>query len=162
VTLWDSGKQGAEDVAMDRWKISDQHGPASPGEVAAQNMGDSVSLGICMEAVRGSRASVNDAANRRGFCEPIGSRPYLEDRDMKKCEVDYNHRWKKQTDFLRAVSGLLHEGLLQPRSGAAPELQEDAVPPQGGALAATCQAFSRQTRQSRLPAGQSRGGGKCE
>jgi glycosyltransferase involved in cell wall biosynthesis len=29
--------------------------------------------------------------------------PYLEDRDMEKCEVDYNFRWKKQTEFLTAV-----------------------------------------------------------
>ncbi|WP_446743115.1 glycosyltransferase family 2 protein [Silvibacterium acidisoli] len=29
--------------------------------------------------------------------------PYIEDRDMEKCEIDYNHRWKDQTKFLTAV-----------------------------------------------------------
>jgi glycosyltransferase involved in cell wall biosynthesis len=28
---------------------------------------------------------------------------YLEDRDMEKCEIDYNHRWQEQTRFLTAV-----------------------------------------------------------
>jgi len=28
---------------------------------------------------------------------------YLEDRDMEKCEIDYNFRWKQQTRFLTAV-----------------------------------------------------------
>jgi len=29
--------------------------------------------------------------------------PYLESRDMEECEIDYNHRWKNQTQFLTAV-----------------------------------------------------------
>ena len=29
--------------------------------------------------------------------------PYIEDRDMEKCETDYNFRWKHQTQFLTAV-----------------------------------------------------------
>jgi hypothetical protein len=37
----------------------------------------------------------------RAALDAIG--PYLEDRDMEKCEIDYNHRWKRQTDFLTAV-----------------------------------------------------------
>jgi hypothetical protein len=28
---------------------------------------------------------------------------YIEDRDMEKCEIDYNFRWKEQTRFLTAV-----------------------------------------------------------
>jgi glycosyltransferase involved in cell wall biosynthesis len=28
---------------------------------------------------------------------------YFEDRDMEQCEIDYNHRWKQQTEFLTAV-----------------------------------------------------------
>jgi glycosyltransferase involved in cell wall biosynthesis len=29
--------------------------------------------------------------------------PYIEDRDMENCEIDYNYRWKHQTQFLTAV-----------------------------------------------------------
>jgi glycosyltransferase involved in cell wall biosynthesis len=29
--------------------------------------------------------------------------PYLESKDMEECEIDYNHRWKNQTQFLTAV-----------------------------------------------------------
>ncbi len=29
--------------------------------------------------------------------------PYLEDRDMEKCEVDYIKRWKNQTEFLTGI-----------------------------------------------------------
>jgi glycosyltransferase involved in cell wall biosynthesis len=29
--------------------------------------------------------------------------PYIEDRDMEKCEADYSDRWKYQTEFLTAV-----------------------------------------------------------
>jgi len=37
----------------------------------------------------------------RASLDAVG--PYLEDRDMEKCEVDYNFRWKQQTEFLTAV-----------------------------------------------------------
>lgn len=29
--------------------------------------------------------------------------PYIEDRDMEKCEMDYNQRWKHQTEFLSGL-----------------------------------------------------------
>jgi len=29
--------------------------------------------------------------------------PYIEDRDMEKCEINYNFRWARQTEFLTAV-----------------------------------------------------------
>lgn len=34
--------------------------------------------------------------------------PYIEDRDMEKCEVDYNYRWANQTKFLTAVFPAYH------------------------------------------------------
>ena len=37
----------------------------------------------------------------RASLDAIGS--YIEDRDMEKCENDYNLRWKEQTQFLTAV-----------------------------------------------------------
>jgi glycosyltransferase involved in cell wall biosynthesis len=37
----------------------------------------------------------------RASLDAIG--PYIEDRDMEKCETDYNYRWKHQTSFLAAV-----------------------------------------------------------
>jgi hypothetical protein len=37
----------------------------------------------------------------RSSLDAIG--PYIEDRDMEKCETDYNFRWKHQTQFLTAV-----------------------------------------------------------
>jgi glycosyltransferase involved in cell wall biosynthesis len=37
----------------------------------------------------------------RAALEHVGY--YIEDRDMEKCEIDYNHRWKMQTQFLTAV-----------------------------------------------------------
>jgi len=37
----------------------------------------------------------------RTSLDAIGS--YIEDRDMEKCETDYNFRWKHQTQFLTAV-----------------------------------------------------------
>lgn len=37
----------------------------------------------------------------RASLDAIG--PYIEDRDMEKCENDYNFRWNDQTQFLTAV-----------------------------------------------------------
>jgi len=37
----------------------------------------------------------------RASLEAVG--PYIEDRDMEKCETDYNFRWKEQTEFLTGV-----------------------------------------------------------
>jgi glycosyltransferase involved in cell wall biosynthesis len=37
----------------------------------------------------------------RAALESIGA--YIEDLDMEQCEIDYNHRWQRQTRFLTAV-----------------------------------------------------------
>ena len=37
----------------------------------------------------------------RASLDAIG--PYIEDRDMEKCETNYNFRWKEQTQFLTGV-----------------------------------------------------------
>jgi glycosyltransferase involved in cell wall biosynthesis len=56
----------------------------------------------------------------RAAHEHIG--PYIEDRDMEKCEIDYNFRWKQQTQFLTAVFPAYHmkvfsnEGVAQGQS----------------------------------------------
>ncbi len=47
---------------------------------------------------------------------------YIEDRDMEKCEIDYNFRWKHQTQFLTAVfpayymKAFSNEGVAQGQS----------------------------------------------
>lgn len=43
---------------------------------------------------------------RREVNELIGL--YIEDRNMEKCEIDYNHRWKEQKLFLTAVFPAYH------------------------------------------------------
>jgi len=48
--------------------------------------------------------------------------PYIEDRDMEKCETDYNFRWREQTQFLTAVfpgyymKVFSNEGIAQQKS----------------------------------------------
>ena len=37
----------------------------------------------------------------RAALDAVG--PYIEDRNMEKCETDYNHRWRDQTQFLTAA-----------------------------------------------------------
>lgn len=52
----------------------------------------------------------------RASLDAVG--PYIEDRDMEKCEVDYTLRWKQQTEFLTAIFPSYHHKVFTDEGNA--------------------------------------------